>query len=98
MDIVYASLYRRQPGLVPPGEKAEVLAALWAHAQPADGLQHASARCEDDRVDLLLYLLARPADTDPCPAVAQTRTLIARVHQASPLLSRRFLPPHPPGH
>ncbi|MEV0193154.1 hypothetical protein AB0I39_32065 [Kitasatospora purpeofusca] len=94
MDIVYASLRRRQPGLAPPGEKAEVLAALWAHAQPADGLQHAIARCEDDRVDLL----GRPADTVPCPAAAQTRTLIARVHQASPLLTRRFLPPHPPGH
>ncbi|WP_052390268.1 hypothetical protein [Streptomyces sp. NRRL B-24484] len=96
MDIVYASLRRRCPGPVPPGEAAEVLAALWAHARPDDGLQHVSARIEDDRVDLLLYLLTRtpgPADADAGPARA--RALMDRSHLASPLLRRRYLPPAP---
>ncbi|WBP91218.1 hypothetical protein [Kitasatospora cathayae] len=95
MDIVYASLQRRQPAEpTEPCEVAEVLGALWAHATPADGLEHASGRSEADRVDLLLYL--RTLD----PTAADTRTelhrasdLLARCHQAAPVLRRRYLPP-----
>ncbi|WP_431681002.1 hypothetical protein [Kitasatospora sp. KL5] len=96
MDIVYASLRRRCSGPVPPGEAAEVLAALWAHARPDDGLQHVSARSEDDRIDLLLYLLTRtpdPVGAEPGPDRAHA--LISRSRQASPLLHRRYLPPAP---
>ncbi|MFD9129920.1 hypothetical protein [Kitasatospora sp. NPDC059571] len=96
MDIVYASLHRRRPGPVPPGEAAEVLAALWAHARPDDGLQHLSARSEDDRIDLLLYLLTRTPDSAGAePGPARAHALISRSHLASPLLHGRYVPPAP---
>ncbi|MEV6211704.1 hypothetical protein [Kitasatospora sp. NPDC051914] len=97
MDIVYASLHRRHPAdPAPPGEAAEVLGVLWAHARPDDGLQHASVRILDDRVDLLLYLLTRAPDTAGASlAPCRVHGLIARSHRASPLLHRRYLPPAP---
>ncbi|WP_345694674.1 hypothetical protein [Kitasatospora terrestris] len=97
MDLVYASLQRRRPGPGSSGEKAELLAALWAHALPDDGLQHATARVvEPDRVDLLLYLLRPGPTADPAPPAAAAYALIARSHRASPLLRRRYLTPVPP--
>ncbi|MFJ5229059.1 hypothetical protein ACIQBJ_04070 [Kitasatospora sp. NPDC088391] len=84
---------------MPDGETAEILAALWAHALPADGLQHITARGESDRTDLLIYLrtLPDPAPApDAHPAVQRAHHLIARTHRASPLLHRSHLPPDPP--
>ncbi|MFE6056301.1 hypothetical protein ACFQ6N_36615 [Kitasatospora sp. NPDC056446] len=69
--------------------------ALWAHAEPADGLQHASAQAADGRLDLLLYLLTRDSP-DEADAVRRAHGLIARSHRASPLLSLNYLPPEPP--
>ncbi|MFC9330392.1 hypothetical protein [Kitasatospora sp. NPDC057015] len=98
MDIVYASLMRR--GTTAPygaGEAAEIIDALWAHAAHHDGLEHASASIEPDRVDLLLYLLSRtPPDLAAPTALQRAAALLARCHQASPLLRRRYLPPAPP--
>lgn len=102
MDIVYASLKRRRPG--PPAgavAAAEAVDALWAHAGPADGLQHASAQPADDRIDFLLYLLSRdPSEPsgrlDPADAVCRAHSLIARTHRTSPMLLRYYLPPEPP--
>jgi hypothetical protein len=96
MDIVYASLARRPAaGEPPPGETAEVLGALWAHATPDDGLEHASCRPEPDRIDLLLYLLTRPASSPGTPSpLHRAQALLDRSHQASPLLRTRYLPPH----
>ncbi|MEV0191581.1 hypothetical protein AB0I39_23965 [Kitasatospora purpeofusca] len=74
-----------------PEEASEVVGILWAHALPGDALQHITARSQGDRVDLLLYLLTRPADC-PSDPVASAHTLIARGHRASPLLSRRYHP------
>ncbi|MFD0571339.1 hypothetical protein ACFQ0T_21725 [Kitasatospora gansuensis] len=97
MEIVYTSLHRRHPAVAPaPGEAAEVLGAVWAHALPDDGLQHVSARSEDNRIDLLLYLLTSDPDTPGthCPLQRAT-ALIARSHQASPSLRHQFLLPDP---
>jgi hypothetical protein len=99
MDIVYASLKRRRPEAEPGGvgEVAEALDALWAHATPEDGLQHASGRAEDDRVDLLLYFLTRdPAHPDARSAVGRVEDLLHRAYQNSPLLSLRYLPVRTP--
>lgn len=104
MDIVYASLKRRQPAAAEASgaaEAAEAVDALWAHSEPADGLQHASAQPVDDRIDLLLYLLSRdPSDPsgrlDPADAVCRAHGLIVRSHRTSPMLLRRYLPPEPP--
>ncbi|GAA1091238.1 MULTISPECIES: hypothetical protein [Kitasatospora] len=94
MDIVYASLKRRRPEPARAGEAAEVVGALWAHARPVDGLEHASARSEDDRIDLLLYLLTRtPSDPEAPGAVQRAGALLARCHRASPLLRSRYLAP-----
>jgi hypothetical protein len=95
MDIVYASLARRPTaGALPPGETAEVLGALWAHATPDDGLEYASCSPEPDRVDLLLFLLTRSGDfTAASDPVHRTHALLQRSHQASPLLQTRYLPP-----
>ncbi|MFC5908627.1 hypothetical protein [Streptacidiphilus monticola] len=95
MDLVRASLYRRLvSGLSPPGENAEVLGALWAHAVPEDGLEHVFCRPEADRVDLLLFLLTRSAgDPDGRSALDRAEGLLHRSHQASPVLRSRFLPP-----
>ncbi|MER5642657.1 hypothetical protein ABT095_37690 [Kitasatospora sp. NPDC002227] len=98
MDVVYASLRRRRPEPARVGEVAEVVGALWAHALPADGLEHASARSEDDRIDLLLYLLTRtptPPHLAAPDAVQRADALLARCHQASPRLHQRYLPPEP---
>jgi hypothetical protein len=97
MDIVYASLSRRlAAGQPPPGESAEVLGALWAHATADDGLEFVTCSPEADRVDLLLFLLTRPADPpgDASP-LHRAHALLDRSHQASPLLHARYLPPHP---
>jgi hypothetical protein len=93
MDIVYASLVRRLAAGEPLlGESAEVLGALWAHALPDDGLEHASCRVEPDRVDLLLYLLTRPPQTPGRRnALERAEALLGRSHEASPLLRIRYL-------
>ncbi|CAM5546502.1 hypothetical protein KAURM247S_06082 [Kitasatospora aureofaciens] len=97
MEIVYASLRRRQPGdtAAEVNEAAETVDALWAHAEPGDGLQHASALPASDRIDLLLYLLTRDAPGQP-DAVSRAHHLICRSHRTSPLLHRCYLPPEPP--
>jgi hypothetical protein len=97
MDIVYASLHRRQlDEPAPPTEVAEVLDALWAHVTPADGLEHVFGQTERDRVDLLLYLRASARSTRNAPdAVHRAGVLLARSHQASPMLRRRYLPIQP---
>ncbi|MFE5585324.1 hypothetical protein [Kitasatospora sp. NPDC056531] len=96
MDIVHASLKRRQPGATAEAsEAAEAVDALWAHAEPADGLQHASAQPASDRIDLLLYLLSRDPSDRP-DAVGRAHSLISRCHRTSPLLHRSYLPPEPP--
>ncbi|MFB8243288.1 hypothetical protein ACFC58_42815 [Kitasatospora purpeofusca] len=96
MDIVYVSLQRRDRGAVPPTEASEVVGILWAHARPGDALQHVTARSQDDRVDLLLYLLTRRGADGPSDPVASAHTLISRGHRASPLLSGRYHPPASP--
>ncbi|GAA4983940.1 hypothetical protein [Kitasatospora paranensis] len=97
MDIVYASLRRRHHLPARAGEAAEVTGALWAHATPDDGLEHATAVVEPDRVDLLLYLLTRTPPTPAAPtAVQRAADLLTRCHQASPHLRRSYLPPTPP--
>ncbi|MFJ4094032.1 hypothetical protein ACIPYS_20835 [Kitasatospora sp. NPDC089913] len=95
MDVVHASLRRKDCGELPPGEASEVVGILWAHARPGDGLQHITVRSQDDRVDLLLYLLTRRTADGPSDPVASAHTLITRGHRASPLLSRRYHPPAP---
>ncbi|MFA7767974.1 hypothetical protein [Streptomyces sp. NRRL S-448] len=95
MEIVYASLTRRRPGEAShEREAAEVVDALWAHALPGDGLQHASARPEADRIDLLLYLMTLDAPTAPTP-LRRAHGLITRSQQNSLELRRRYLPPAP---
>ncbi len=95
MDVVYASLRRRRPGPTPPDETRQAVDILWAHTRPGDALQHITARSEDDRLDLLLYLLTRhPADGPPC-STDTAYALLARSHRASPLLNRRYQPPAP---
>ncbi|MFI1524422.1 hypothetical protein [Kitasatospora cineracea] len=113
MDIVYASLHRKEAaGPAPDGEAEEVQATLWAHARPADALQHITVRCAPKQVDLLLYLLTRPTTNagsatghpaDPPPSAAGATDslaiaygLLSRSHRASPLLRRRYQPPVPP--
>ena len=97
MDIVYTSLERR-PAVNPDpvGEVAEAVDALWAHAAPGDGLEHASALPAPGRLDLLLYLLT-PDPGPPCmpDPVQRAATLLARCHRDSPLLHHRYLPPVP---
>ncbi|KDN85316.1 hypothetical protein [Kitasatospora cheerisanensis] len=95
MDVVYASLTRREPGRASPEEAGEVVEVLWAHARPADALQHITARSESDRLDLLLYLLTRHPADGPSTSVATAHALIARGHRNSPLLARRYHAPTP---
>ncbi|MFD4371103.1 hypothetical protein [Streptomyces sp. NPDC058486] len=95
MDFVYASLRRRaRVHAGPTGEVAEALDALWAHATPEDGLEHASGRSEQDRVDLLMCLLTldRSAPGFRSP-VHRASSLLRRCHEASPLMRGRYLPP-----
>lgn len=95
MEIVYASLTRRQPGAtLHESETAEAVDALWAHALPGDGLQHASARLERDRIDFLLYFLTLDTLTAP-GSLCRAHILITRSQQNSPGLRRRYLPPNP---
>ena len=95
MDVVYASLQRKESGPVPAQEASEVVGILWAHARPGDALQHITARSGPDRIDLLFYLLSRRPADGPSDAVDTAYTLIARGHRASPLLARRYHPPVP---
>ncbi|MFE3585731.1 hypothetical protein [Streptomyces vinaceus] len=95
MDCVYTSL-RRRPEAPPAeaGEVAEVLGILWAHAIPEDGLEHISGSLDKDRVDLLLYFLSpRPVPPAARGPLHRAAALLARGHQASPTLRRRYLPP-----
>lgn len=95
MDCVYTSLrYRLEASPALAGEVAEVLGILWAHAAPEDGLEHIFGSLESDRVDLLLYFLS-PDPTLPATQgpLYRAAALLARGHQASPTLRRRYLPP-----
>ncbi|WKV70879.1 hypothetical protein AW27_004705 [Streptomyces sp. PCS3-D2] len=95
MDCVYTSLRRRPE--VPPagvGEVAEVVGILWAHTAPKDGLEHIAGSLDSDRVDLLFYFLsADPASPAVHSPLHRAATLLARGHQASATLKRRYLPP-----
>ncbi|MFB7673618.1 hypothetical protein ACFC26_19640 [Kitasatospora purpeofusca] len=95
MDIVYLSLDHR-PGSVPDPltEAAEALDILWAHTTPEDGLEHASARTDPSRLDLLLFLL--PPDGPGAEATTgRAAALLARSYRNSPVLKLRYLPPAP---
>ncbi|MER5639945.1 hypothetical protein ABT095_23725 [Kitasatospora sp. NPDC002227] len=92
MDIVYASLVRREAeGSPRDGEAAEVVGALWAHAAPEDGIEHASVRVLVEQV-VILFFLHRAARTGGSPEGRVAR-LLDRCHRASPLLRSRYLPP-----
>ncbi|MBB4928703.1 hypothetical protein [Kitasatospora kifunensis] len=104
MDIVLISLERRhrRAEVEPAAELAEVIDTLWAHAVPADRLEHAGGRADAERLDLVLYL--RTPTTDPDAALgaapdampsAERRAaqLLTRCHRASSLLNGRYLPP-----
>ncbi|WP_042373081.1 hypothetical protein [Streptacidiphilus neutrinimicus] len=97
MDLVYASLDRRAAAAPEPAQEvSELLGALWAHAAPDDGLEHITGRAEDQRVDLLFFLLTTdPAAPGARSAVDRTEALLRRCHQASPSVHRRYLPPRP---
>ncbi|MEV6973204.1 hypothetical protein [Kitasatospora sp. NPDC093806] len=96
MEILHASLKRRHPGTAAQeGEAAKAVDALWAHAEPADGLEYASARLAPDRIDLLLCLLTRDEPGQP-DAISRAHRLIARSHRTSPLLRHGYLPLEPP--
>ncbi|MFD8754658.1 hypothetical protein ACFV0O_27280 [Kitasatospora sp. NPDC059577] len=93
MDLVYTSLHRR-PGTprAPATEAVETLDILWAHTTPEDGLEHASARTEPGRLDLLLFLL--PPESPGAPdATDRAAALVARSYRNSPALTLRYLPP-----
>jgi hypothetical protein len=95
MEMVYASLILRRPDVVVQASgAAEVVDALWVHAEPGDGLQHASARPVRGRLDLLLYFLSREP-SDGSDAVGRAHSMITRTHRASPALRRWYLPPEP---
>jgi hypothetical protein len=92
VDIVYTFLTRRTQAA---GERevGDVVDVLWAHAHPADRLEHAGGRAEPDRLDLLLFFLP-PDGTDPDDSAEQRAvTLMRRAHRASPLLQNRYLSP-----
>nr|BEK64524.1 hypothetical protein KPHV_17510 [Kitasatospora purpeofusca] len=92
MDVVYASLHRRQQAAPEAtAELAEVLGALWAHATAGDGLEHVTGRPEEDRIDLLMYLSTAAGPRGD--ALCRVEALLTRCHDASPLLRRRYLPP-----
>ncbi|MFE5768048.1 hypothetical protein ACFQ7O_06790 [Streptomyces sp. NPDC056485] len=95
MDCVYTSL-RHRPEAPPAraGEVAEVVGILWAHTTPEDGLEHISGSVESERVDLLMYFLS-PDPTAPAAhgPLHRAAALLARGHQRSPALQRRYLPP-----
>ncbi|SEM36058.1 hypothetical protein [Streptacidiphilus jiangxiensis] len=96
MEIVYGSFERRTPG-EPPGEVAEALSALWAHARPEDGLEHASGRPDSERLGVLLFLLTRTiGEPSSNGALQRAARLLERSHQASPVLRDRYLPPRVP--
>ena len=99
MDIVYTSLDRR-PAVDPDpvGEVAEAVDALWAHAVPGDGLEHASVLPTPERLDLLLFLLTPdPALPGVPDSVQRAASLLARCYRGSPVLTHRYLPPVPGG-
>lgn len=95
MDIVYTFLTRHAPA-VGECEVGDVVDVLWAHAHPADRLEHAGGRAEPDRLDLLLFFLP-PDATDPDDSAEQRAVaLMRRAHRASPLLQGRYLSPPEP--
>ncbi|MEU6479891.1 hypothetical protein ABZ858_23985 [Streptomyces sp. NPDC047017] len=98
MDIAYSCLKRRVGvPAEPASEVAEVLGALWAHAVPEDGLEHALGRAEEERFDLLIYLLTLDPTAPGFRSVThRAHALLTRCHEASPLMRRRYLPPDAP--
>ncbi|MER5640872.1 hypothetical protein ABT095_28480 [Kitasatospora sp. NPDC002227] len=95
MDIVYLSLEHRPGATRAVGtEAAQVLDTLWAHATAEDGLEHASARTEPGRLDLLLFLLPSEAPDTP-DATHRAAALLTRCHRNSRALKLRYLPPAP---
>ncbi|GAA3031849.1 hypothetical protein GCM10020229_49100 [Kitasatospora albolonga] len=92
MDIVYASLVRQESGEpTSVGEASELVGALWAHALPEDGIEHASVRVLLERVVILFFL--RRADRFGGSPEGRVGRLLQRCHRASPLIRSRYLPP-----
>ncbi|MGW4646788.1 hypothetical protein [Kitasatospora sp. NPDC004289] len=75
MHVVDLVLVR--PGAGPPGpdEAGAVQDAVWAHAAPADGLEHVRALALPEGIGLVLFLCA----ASRAAASAQARLLLARV-------------------
>ncbi|MFJ1796226.1 hypothetical protein [Kitasatospora griseola] len=99
LDLLYASLRRKEPGPAPTQESSEVVGILWAHAHalPGDALQHVTVLCRTEQVDVLLYLLTRHPAGGPSTPVRTAHPLLARSYRASPLLARRYHRPTPTG-
>ncbi|MGW0121107.1 hypothetical protein [Streptomyces sp. NPDC003327] len=78
MRIILASL--TAPSGAPPRQEtlAVVTDLLWAHAVPADGLEHVKARFTDDGLDLYLFVRAAADDI----ALPRMRCLLDRVSHA----------------
>jgi len=95
VDLVYTSLHHRSGApRAPATEAAETLDILWAHTTPEDGLEHACARTEPGRLDLLLFLL--PPESPGAPdATDRAAALVAHSYRNSPVLKLRYLPPGP---
>ncbi|WP_030463927.1 hypothetical protein [Kitasatospora sp. NRRL B-11411] len=95
MDVVHTGLERRRTAPVAAAtEEAEAVDALWAHADPGDGLEHITARSCADRIDFLLFYLSRTPGR-PSDAADRAHLLITAAHRASPLLRQRYLPLEP---
>ncbi|MFI5530533.1 hypothetical protein ACIA8O_18525 [Kitasatospora sp. NPDC051853] len=66
-----------RPGAGPPGpdEASAVQDAIWAHAAPADGLEHVRALALPEGIGLVLFLRA----ASRARASVQAQLLLARV-------------------
>lgn len=71
---------------VGPAEVDRLVDALWAHADPVQGLEHVRGRAEASRVDLIFFF--RQIDIDYANDVAhRVLDMLCRCHEASSLLA-----------
>ncbi|MYS87993.1 hypothetical protein [Embleya scabrispora] len=74
--MIRASLCRTVSGRAPLGQSRLIHDLLWAHATPAEGLEHIRPRPTENGLDLFLFVRAH------CNASAleQMRTLLTRLN------------------
>ncbi|MGW0207540.1 hypothetical protein ACWDZ8_17605 [Streptomyces sp. NPDC003233] len=81
---MHAAMWVRAGVHAGPAEASRLVDALWAHADPLEGLEHVHGRAEERHVDLIFFF----RQSDYGQGVTQRAiSMLSRCHEASELIA-----------